>query len=49
LHFADTEEVTGSKPVAPTSMVLTSGSPGQFAVRGLLPGAVYRVQSVSHA
>jgi hypothetical protein len=30
-------------------MTLTSGNAGQFAVRGLLPGAVYRMQSVSHA
>ena len=36
--FADTEEVTGSIPVAPTNMKLTSVPAGQFAVQGLLQG-----------
>jgi hypothetical protein len=39
--FADTEEVTGSNPVAPTNKTLTSVSAGQIAVRGpLLPSWV---------
>ena len=32
--WPDTEEVTGSNPVAPTHKTLTSGNAGQFAVRG---------------
>ena len=48
-RIPDTEEIAGSNPVAPTNMPLTSGNAGQFAVRALLPGAVYRMQSVSHA
>src|SRR4029450_1435630 len=33
LWFADTEEVTGSNPVAPTNNTLTSRNAGQTAVR----------------
>jgi hypothetical protein len=37
-HFPDTEGVTGSNPVAPTSKPLTSGNAGQFAVRSRFQG-----------
>jgi hypothetical protein len=36
---SDTEEVTGSNPVAPTSKALTSGNAGQFAVWGRFGGS----------
>jgi hypothetical protein len=36
--FADTEEVTGSNPVAPTNKALTSANDGQFAVWGRFQG-----------
>jgi hypothetical protein len=35
----DTEEVTGSNPVAPTNKPLTSGNAGQFAVWGRFGGS----------
>jgi hypothetical protein len=37
--FADTEGVTGSNPVAPTSKALTSGNAGQLAVWGRFGGS----------
>jgi site-specific recombinase XerD len=37
---SDTEGVTGSNPVAPTSKALTSGNAGQFAVWGRFRGCV---------
>jgi hypothetical protein len=43
---SDTEEVTGSNPVAPTNNTVTSGNAGQFAVRGRFQEAVYRMKSV---
>src|SRR4030095_14968779 len=49
--FADTEEVTGSNPVAPTNTVLTSGNAGQLAVRDRhLDGAAHpqRPQPLPH-
>jgi hypothetical protein len=36
--WPDTEEVTGSNPVAPTNKALTSGNAGQIAVRQTLVG-----------
>jgi hypothetical protein len=38
LHFADTEEVTGSNPVAPTDSALSSGNAGQYRYLEALSG-----------
>jgi hypothetical protein len=37
---SDTEGVTGSNPVAPTTKTLTSGNAGQFAISGRFRGRV---------
>ena len=42
---SDTEEVTGSNPVAPTTPPLTSGNAGQFAVRGRFGGPCTGMES----
>jgi hypothetical protein len=44
--WPDTEEVTGSNPVAPTILALTSRDAGQIAIRGAVPRPVYRMRAV---
>jgi hypothetical protein len=42
--LSDTEEVTGSNPVAPTIQPLTSGNAGQLHVRGRVGGLCSRMR-----